>query len=287
MTPVQKVIKYFAIAFAIFLIVTIISAILSGGYMLLTAFGLINTNENINTINQELRVIPNDVKEVSSLKIDLACTNLNIKKGTDFKIETNNSEIQIKENNGNVEIKEKNLKWIGGNFLNSTTNSSDLTIYLPENLDILNETKIETDAGKINIEHLSTQILDLELGAGDVYLENITVIKKAKIDGGVGKTELKYCTINNLEADLGMGEFVYNGSLTGKNEIDAGVGSINMNLSDLKDDYKINVDRGVGKIKIDNNVVEHKTTYGSGNNYIEIDGGVGEININFENDIVI
>ena len=41
MTTAQKVIKYLATAFAVFLIITIISAILSGGYALLSALGLI------------------------------------------------------------------------------------------------------------------------------------------------------------------------------------------------------------------------------------------------------
>ena len=76
MTAVQKIIKYFAIAFAIFLIVTIISTILSGGYVLLRTFGLIQTDKNIVTDN--LQVISSEIKEVSTLQIDLAFTNLYI-----------------------------------------------------------------------------------------------------------------------------------------------------------------------------------------------------------------
>ena len=91
MTTAQKVIKYIATAFAVFLIITIISLILSGSYALLSAFGLIHTNKNI--ITDDLKVISSEVNEVSTLKIDLACTNLDIKKGNSFKVETNNSKI--------------------------------------------------------------------------------------------------------------------------------------------------------------------------------------------------
>lgn len=42
MTTAQKVIKYIALGFAIFLIITIISAILTGIFGLLSAFGLIH-----------------------------------------------------------------------------------------------------------------------------------------------------------------------------------------------------------------------------------------------------
>ena len=77
MTTAQKVIKYIATAFAVFLIITIISAILSGGYALLNAFGLIHTNNNI--VTEDLKVISNEVKEISTLKLDLSFTNLEIK----------------------------------------------------------------------------------------------------------------------------------------------------------------------------------------------------------------
>lgn len=55
MTSTQKIIKYIATAFAIFLIVTIISAILTGGYALLNGLGLINTNDAV--ITEDLKTI--------------------------------------------------------------------------------------------------------------------------------------------------------------------------------------------------------------------------------------
>ena len=165
MTTAQKIIKYFALAFAVFLIVTIISAILTGGYSILKAFELIHTNDK--QITEELKVISNQIKEVETLKIELACTNLEIKTGENFRVETNNSKITFEEQNGSVKIKEKTKNWFSNN------GASDLIIYIPENMIALDETKIETGAGKINIEKLNTQGLYLELGAGDVHIENL------------------------------------------------------------------------------------------------------------------
>ena len=169
MTTAQKIIKYIATAFALFLIFTIISAILNGGYALLSALRLIRTNKNI------------IVKEVSTLKIDLACTNLDIKTGENFRVETNNSKIVFEENNGSVKIKEEKQNWLGNNM------SSNLVIYIPENMMQIDETKINTGAGRVNIEKLNTQRLFLELGAGDVHIENVIVTAEAKIDGGARK----------------------------------------------------------------------------------------------------
>ena len=275
MTTAQKVIKYIATAFAVFLIITIISLILSGSYALLSAFGLIHTNKNI--ITDDLKVISSEVNEVSTLKIDLACTNLDIKTGNSFKVETNNSKITFEEKDGSVKIKEENRNW-----LNNNNSESNLIIYIPEDMIDIDETKIETGAGKINIENLNTQSLYLELGAGDVYLENVIATGDTKIDGGVGKTELKSCEINNLKANLGMGEFVFNGKLIGKSEIDSGVGAINIKLMEKKENYTIEVDKGLGNVTLDGQKLEIDRVYGTGKNYLDIDGGIGSIKIDFD-----
>lgn len=276
MTTAQKVIKYLATAFAVFLIITIISAILSGGYALLSALGLIHTNKDI--VTENLKVISKEVKEVTTLKIDLAYTNLDIKTGDDFKVETNNSNITFEENNGSVKIKEENRNWLKNDNI-----SSNLIICIPEDMIAIDETKIQTGAGKINIEKLNTQSLYLELGAGDVYIENVIATGETKIDGGVGKTELKYCEINNLKANLGMGEFTFSGKLIGKSEIDSGVGAINIDLIDNKNNYKIDVSKGLGNVTLDGQKLETDRVYGIGENYLDIDGGIGEIKIDFEN----
>lgn len=275
MTTAQKIIKYFATAFAVFLIVTIISAILSGGYVLLRAFGLIHTDKDI--VTEDLKVISSEVKEISTLKLDLAFTNLEIKTGNSFKVETNNSKITFTNDNGSIKIKEEKYNWSTNN-----DNASELIIYIPEDMIALDETKIETGAGKINIERLNTQSLYLELGAGDVYIKNLNVTQEAKIDGGVGRTELNSCEVNNLKANLGMGEFVFSGKLTGKNEVDSGVGAININLLDSSANYTIDVSKGIGAVTLDGQKLEMDRVYGTGENYLDIDGGIGEIKINFK-----
>lgn len=180
MTTAQKVIKYIATAFAVFLIITIISAILSGGYALLSAFGLIRTNKNM--VTEDLKVISSEIKEISTLQIDLAFTNLDIKTGDNFKVETNNSKITFTNDNGSVKIKEENQSW-----LNNNNKASNLIIYIPEDIIAIDEIKIETGAGKINIEKLNTQSLYLKLGAGDVHIENVIATGETKLMAELAK----------------------------------------------------------------------------------------------------
>lgn len=274
MTNAQKIIKYIATAFAMFLTVTIISAILAGCYAVLTGLGLINTNKVVITDN--LETISSDIEEVSSLKIDLVYTNLYIKSGEKFEVQTNNNKIIFENNNGCVKIKEENKY-----FLSSKSMESNLIVYIPEDMIIIDETDIDAGAGKINIEKLNTKGLYLELGAGEVYIENVVVTDEASIDGGVGKTELKQCQLNNLNADLGVGEFNFTGILTGKNDINSGIGAASIKLTGEKEDYKIKASKGLGNIILDGQTIESDKDYGTGKNYLNIDGGIGEIKIDF------
>ena len=97
-----------------------------------------------------------------------------------------------------------------------------------------------------------------------------------------GKTELNSCEINNLKANLGIGEFVFSGKLTGKNKIDSGIGAIKISLMDNKNNYTINVSKGLGSVTLDGQKLEMDRVYGTGENYLDIDGGIGEIKIEFK-----
>ena len=90
MTTAQKVIKYISIAFAFFLIITIISGIINALYALSGVLGLKKDND---TIKEEMSIIDFENNNVEILDIDVAFTNLLIKTGDSLLIETNNSSI--------------------------------------------------------------------------------------------------------------------------------------------------------------------------------------------------
>ena len=144
MTSAQKIIKYTAIAFAIFLIFTIVSAILGGIYGVDNIIGLSNkekTNEELTTLNC------GDYNNLRSLEIDINYSELEIKEGDKFLIQTNNKEIECNHLNNQIKIKE-NDKWFN-------SKSKALVIYIPSNYEFDN-VDIETGAGKVYIESIKT-----------------------------------------------------------------------------------------------------------------------------------
>lgn len=272
MTTAQKVIKYLAIAFAIFLIITIISTTLSVLVALSGILGLKKYTEE-NAITEMATTDFGDV-DISALDIDVAFTNLKIKTGDILKVETNNNKINCKKENEKLKIIEKNRK------IFSTHNENELILYLPENLKF-EKVEIETGAGEIQIESLSTEKLSFELGAGETKIQNLNISKECEIEGGAGKLTIVSGTINDLDLDMGVGEIELTANLTGKNQINAGIGNLDINLQGEKEFYKIDANKGIGSIKIDKNEISNGETFGKGENVIQIDGGIGNIDIGF------
>lgn len=267
MSNAQKVIKYLAIAFAVFLIINIFSAMFYGLNSLSNIF-----DEDKNVTN-ELKVI--DVNETASvLSVDISTTNLTIKSGDVLNVETDNNDIKVRQDNNKIYI-EENTNWFNFN------KDSNLVITVPTPL-VFDGVALETGAGKLDISNLTTDNLYIDLGAGKADINNMTVNKKAEIDGGAGEINIKTSVINNLDMDMGVGKVYLNAQLLGHNEIDSGVGKVDIDLIGTINDYKIILDKGVGETSIDGKSIA-SGTYGSGPNKISIDGGVGSINVSLNN----
>ena len=89
MSSIQKIIKYIAIAFALFLAFSNISGIVYGISSLENLF-----DNNDNEITRKLKDLKID-SNASILNIDVASANLTIKEGDYLKAKTNNEYIKI------------------------------------------------------------------------------------------------------------------------------------------------------------------------------------------------
>ena len=268
MTTAQKIIKYLALSFAIFLIFTIMSGIFETLYSL---SGLLGLQKEDKVIKNEMNIINFENNSGALLDIDVSFTNLIIKKGEFLKAETNNKNINCKQNNQNLQIKEKKHNWFSKN------NKGDLIIYIPEDLNF-EKVKINAGAGKIQIENINAKKLYLDLGAGETVIEKLNITDNCKIESGAGKVSILSGNINELNLDMGVGKVSINSKLTGNSKIDAGVGNLKIDLLNKIDDYYIDISKGLGSISLNGEDLS-EGTYGSGSNKINIDGGIGNIDI--------
>lgn len=265
MTSGQKAIKCLATVFAIGLIVSIIGGILSFiGFVTYKDDGI-----------KELEKVYTSNKEIKSLTLDIAASELLIEKGSELTVTTNNKYIKCEEKKDGLVIEETKHNY----FFNFNKNSK-VILTIPENY-TFDRVKLETGAGLIDIETLNASIVDLDLGAGKVEIDYLKVTEKAEIDGGAGKMTINNAEIKNLDFDMGVGESNINGSLIGRSNIDCGVGRLNLNIYGSEEDYTLKFSKGIGEIKVNDMHIENNTTLGSGINYLDIDGGVGAIEVNF------
>lgn len=269
MTSGQKIIKYIAIAIAIFLIINIIGIILT----IFAGLGIFfNVKEAITNTENFEEVIDNyPIEEITNLDIEINYSKLEIKNGDTFKIECNNEKIYTEKKGNKIEIKEKN------NWFNKQE-TSNITIYIPENK-IFERTEIEAGAGEINIDKLQTNNLTFSIGAGKVQINELEVFEKAEIEGGAGKADIISGELHNLDLEMGLGELNLTTKLIGNNVIEQGIGKLSINLTDNIENYKIRTSKGLGSITIDGNEVQDDNTYGNGENNIRIEGGMGAIEI--------
>lgn len=269
----QKVIKYLAIAFAIALIVGIITTIVRVVSSIPLTLKIGKNNSDSNNIIETSTDFENG--NVASLDIDIALSDLTIKKGEYLKVESSNKNIQCKQDKQKIKIEERKNNWF---LINNKR--EELIVYVPENLqfDIVN---INTGAGKVNIEILNTKVLKMDLGAGETSIRNINVTEKAKIATGGGKVNINEARINELKCDLGIGATEISAKLLGDTKIGTGIGSLKLDVFGKKEEYKTKINKGLGNVTVDGKKVSDNEVVGNGENKIDIDGGIGEIKINF------
>lgn len=263
MSTAQRIIKYAAIGFAFFLIV----GIFGGLYI---AFGVLGTIFTGSYGGNGL-----DISKYSNnsyvLSVDIGVSRLEIRNGEQFKVETDNKNITLKQDYNKIALKED-----ANSILDY--DAEKVVIYVPDVE--FDEIYIANGIGQIDIESLKSKKLTLELGTGQTRIKNLAVSTKAKIKGGVGEVIIKEADLNNVDLELGIGKFKIEGIFKGENEIESGVGELNITLTDSKENYTIETETGIGEIKIDGKKVNN-TVIGRGKTHLDVESGVGQVTINF------
>ena len=277
MTTLQKVIKYLALAFAIFLTVSIVGGILSAVGLLGSLFSdddaewgdVIGETKNY-TVSSE----------ISDLNIQINAADFYIKEGNSFSIESNLKNLEVDEKNGCLTLKDlTKIKLNGSNAYENAV----LTIYVPVGT-VFDNVNIKTGAGRFTVDSLSAATIGFELGAGDVTISKLIAEKSANIEGGAGRITISDGAIKNLDLEMGLGQLNLTSALTGDCNLDSGVGEMNVTLLGSRDDYELDIEKGIGNITVDGKNVTDFGSSGNGANEVDIHGGVGAINVRFNNE---
>lgn len=267
MTSWQKAIKYLAIAFALFLIVSIFGGIFG-------VLGFVNDVFDSKDAVGELQTyaVSSDIHE---LKLEISAAKLRIATGDSLSVESNNPYLEVREQNGRLTVTETDRRYT------NPSGEIQVNLYLPADF-TFKKVDVQTGAGQVRVERLAAEVLSLELGAGQVQIESLNASREAKIVGGAGQVTVENGALQNLRLDMGVGELRITSALTGDCDLDMGVGAAYLTLVGKAEDYRIELDRGLGEATLDGERLSESTVRGNGANKIDIDGGVGAIRIAFE-----
>lgn len=262
MSSTQKLIKVGAIAFAIFLIVNIIEGIL---FVFHLCGGNIYRSGEMN-FQEEYTIIEN-------IDMDISASKIIFDTGEKFKIDASNvsKSFEVKETNGNLKIQEKrNYFW--------SHESGTIRITIPNEM-VINRLNISSGAGKIELKNITVNHAKIEVGAGSFVAEN-SIFYETKIDSGAGEVRIDKSILHNLDLATGVGKAKLQAEILGKSQIDCGVGEVHL-LLPKKNDYQLKLEKGIGSIEVDGKKLANESTYGDGENYIAIEGGIGSIKVDF------
>ncbi|MBR3837981.1 MAG: DUF4097 family beta strand repeat protein [Clostridia bacterium] len=266
MTTFQKLIKYLAMAFAIFLTVSIIGGILS-------MFGLFGGFFDGDAVTEDIKVYSVSSK-IQSLEVKINAADFTIKQGESFSVESNLKHLTVEDKNGVLTVKETKK------FAHTYTGAV-LTLYVPADT-VFEKANIITGAGRLTVDSLSASTMNFEFGAGEVTIDTLVATSGIDIDGGAGKITISGGALHNLDLDMGVGQLNLTAALTGKSDFDLGVGESNVTVIGNQDDYKLDIEKGIGNITVDGESIANIKGQGSGQNKIEISGGIGAVNLKFK-----
>lgn len=265
MTSFQKIVKYAALGLAIFLTVSIIGGILS-------ILGIFGGFFNGDAVEKDLRTYTVS-SDISAIKIEINAADFWIKQGNGFSVESNLKYLTVKDTDGVLTIKE--TRKFG------TYNGAKLTLYIPADAEF-ETANIKTGAGRLTVESLSADVINFNLGAGEVNIDTLIAKSGADINGGAGKITISDGLLHNLDLKMGVGQFNLTSMLTGRSDFNLGVGESNITVIGNKDDYKLNIKKGLGNVTVDGVGFSSVKDFGNGDNSIDIRGGVGAIHVQFK-----
>ncbi len=270
MTTTQKIIKYLALAFAIFLSVSIIGGIVAG----VAGFAGLSFLFGAEDVAGESRsyAVSSDIQ---SLELDVSAANIRIVSGAEFYVESNHKYLSVSDENGVLCVEESKR------IYHADLADVMLTVTVPADC-VFASVKLTTGAGVLTVDSLSAQTLALELGAGQVTIGSLTASREARIQGGAGAVTISGGSLSNLDMDMGVGEVNLKSRLTGECDLEYGVGEANLTLLGSLDDYTISFDKGLGDGKLEGTAMADDSVHGRGSTRVDIEGGIGAVKIEFE-----
>lgn len=273
MTPSQRKIKAFSNTLAIVLIVVIFVTVAIATFLLSGGISLTNTIFDKSPVAEFSQTYEN----VESLEVDLDYSELKIATGESFAVHaTNIDAVKVIFEDNTLHIEDVS------NLVDSIKNKNIVTVYMPAET-VLKSCKLDSDLANITVDSIVCEKFKLDLENGTGFINYVEATESAKIESGTGAFTINSSQLSNLSLETGVGAVTIHGNMTGNAKIETGLGKLDLLLSGSIVDYTINGKTGAGNFIVADNEVNGAFNFEGGSDMIAITGGIGAVNIRFEN----
>lgn len=176
--------------------------------------------------------------------------------------------------------------WSWKDAVSQNLNDNQIEIWIPAGSS-LEELEMEVGAGEMNISGINLNKLKTEVGAGMLVLSDME-IRDISVDVGAGKMEAYGITAGEAEFSVAMGECTYQGNIAGKLEAECAMGNMLLELTGSETDHNYEIECSAGNIQVGSiftatGLACEKTINNHAASTFEIDCGMGNVTVNFEN----
>ena len=277
MTGFQKFIKYAAIAFGIYLSITIVLVLLG------VARGFVGASKNdefkdIVRDREEYHTedITRNYENIKSLEVNVEETELIIRNGDTFKIEGTNipDRMEIEQDGNKLKVSDEE---VSSSF---SDENMVVTIYIPEDVK-LDNIDLEINYVSADIQKLNTANLELDIYNNYCEIDEI-IADNMEFKNEEGNIDIYDAEIGRLLFDSESGVEDVSLDITVNAEFNLEYSYTDMNLIGKEEDYQISTRNKSGNIYIDDETItSNAETWGSGNTKINLDNVNADIFITF------
>ncbi len=248
MNGVQKVIKYCAMAFAVFLSVVIFGTIISVVVGVTTGIAGVNflLDDDKERINLSEEYTLEEAKElgITSILVDCSAA-ITVQTGDVLSIEALNvtEDYEIRQNNGKFSIVQDEPEFKIGFWFDNVTERETVVVTIPEEL-ATEQVKVLSGSGTVIVTGVGTEYLTVDSGSGKVTAEKVAA-KRLYVDSGSGRVTILQAVMDETELNTGSGGITVEDSKLGELLLNSGSGTVRMEKVEAAE---AKVDTGSGAV---------------------------------------
>ena len=178
----------------------------------------------------------------------------------------------------------QNNNWTAKMFMEDDINDQKITLTMPKDAE-LDSALFEFGAAEISMEDVTAKKLYLTVGAGELNADALTATELARFNVGAGVFYAKDVALTDAELVCGVGEMNVGGTFNGDTTADCGVGAMELRVHGEQEEYRGELNCGLGEIEFGNINIEGsgKQNHGtsSAERRMDIKCGIGEVDVHF------